>query len=182
MRKKSAKIRIKITHSSLPKISKAVKSEVLPQPQTKPICPCEGDCPACREPIQTKELPAPKDSLKKTTPVKTGLQDQIQTIKGSGQPLPETTRNYFEPRFGKDLGNIRIHAGTKANDTAADLHAQAFTTGNNVAFAHGHYSPETIAGKKLLAHEIAHTMQQQATQNTGETLRLRPQPGPFTVS
>ncbi|MCP4153735.1 MAG: DUF4157 domain-containing protein, partial [bacterium] len=126
--------------------------------------------------VRTKQL-----SGKTTTPTP-GIQDQIQTLKGGGQPLPETTRNYFEPRFGKDLGNIRLHTGTKANDAAATLHAQAFTTGNNVAFGHGHYSPETIAGKKLLAHEITHTIQQQATQNKEETLRLRPQPGPFTVS
>ncbi|MCP4157034.1 MAG: DUF4157 domain-containing protein, partial [bacterium] len=129
------------------------------------------------ETLQTKQSP------NRTAIQEPGLQDQIQTLKGGGgQPLPETTRNYFEPRFGKDLGNIRLHTGTKANDTAASLHAQTFSTGNNIAFAHGYYSPGTTAGKKLLAHEITHTIQQQTTQNKGETLRLRQQPGPFTIS
>jgi hypothetical protein len=92
--------------------------------------------------------------------VSQGVQSQIDSFRGGGQPLPTTLRAYFEPRFGHDFGAVRIHAGAQAAETARSINAQAFTVGRDVAFAVGQYSPETGAGKRLLAHELTHVIQQ----------------------
>lgn len=92
--------------------------------------------------------------------VSQGVQSQIEGFRGGGQPLPESSRAYFEPRFGHDFGGVRIHAGAQAAESAGSINAQAFTVGRNVAFAAGQYSPETGAGKRLLAHELTHVIQQ----------------------
>ena len=79
---------------------------------------------------------------------------------GSGKQLDSNLKSYFEPRFGVDLDKVRIHTDEKANRLSAYIHARALALGNNIAFAKGEYKPETPEGKKLLAHEIAHTIQQ----------------------
>jgi hypothetical protein len=92
--------------------------------------------------------------------VSQGVQSQIESFRGGGQPLLESTRAYFEPRFGRDFGGVRIHDGTQAAEAARSINAQAFTVGRDVAFATGQYSPETSPGKRLLAHELTHVIQQ----------------------
>jgi outer membrane protein OmpA-like peptidoglycan-associated protein len=79
---------------------------------------------------------------------------------GTGKPLPEAERAFFEPRLGRDLGDVRIHTGDDAAGAAQALDARAFTTGRDVVFGAGEYAPETGAGRLLLAHELAHTSQQ----------------------
>jgi hypothetical protein len=66
----------------------------------------------------------------------------------------------MEPRFGRDFGAVRVHTGGRAAGLAKGLRAQAFTRGADVYFAAGKYAPESSAGKRLLAHELAHTLQQ----------------------
>jgi len=89
-----------------------------------------------------------------------GVQSQIDSFKGGGQPLPPTLRASFESRFGHDFGEVRIHAGAQAAEAAESINAQAFTVGQDVAFAAGQYSPETGEGQRLLAHELTHVIQQ----------------------
>jgi len=81
----------------------------------------------------------------------------------NGQPLPATVQNYFEPRLGYGLGGVRIHTDTNAARSAQSINARAYTLGNNVVFNKGEYSPGTHEGKKLLAHELTHVIQQQGT-------------------
>jgi hypothetical protein len=87
-----------------------------------------------------------------------------------GTPLPRTVRTDLEPRFGVPLGNVRIHTDTLAENAAAELDARAFAFGPHLAFARGQFDPATGGGRKLLAHEIAHTLQPAA-----------PAGGPLTV-
>ncbi|MFC1603744.1 DUF4157 domain-containing protein [Planctomycetota bacterium] len=102
-----------------------------------------------------------------TTPkVSPDFTSRIQTMKGSGQPLTDSTRSYFEPRFGRDFGRVRLHTDSRSAETAQEINARAFTTGRDVAFGRGQYSPETTTGKKLLAHELTHTIQQGASSKT----------------
>lgn len=89
-----------------------------------------------------------------------GVQSQIDSLKGGGQPLPPTLRTYFESRFEHDFSGVRIHAGAQAEEAAQSLNAEAFTVGHDVAFAAGQYSPETDEGQRLLAHELTHVIQQ----------------------
>lgn len=79
---------------------------------------------------------------------------------GSGQPLDRSTSEFFESRFGIGLRDVRIHAGTAAADSARSINARAYTMGRDVVFGSGEYQPHTHAGKQLLAHELAHTVQQ----------------------
>lgn len=80
-------------------------------------------------------------------------------ISSGAQPLDLEARNFFEPRFGYDLSNIRIHADSTAGRSAQRIDAKAYTLGNDIVFAAGEYNPETQSGKELIAHELAHTIQ-----------------------
>jgi len=104
------------------------------------------------ETLQTKAAPTP--TVGATTHAK------IQSLKGGGQPLPPNQRTFYESRLGHDFSGVRIHAGTQAADTAQSVQAKAFTLGNNIVFNTGQYSPNNQKGKKLLAHELTHVVQQ----------------------
>ena len=79
---------------------------------------------------------------------------------GTGAPLDSASRGYFEPRFGRDFSSVRVHTDDGAARSAASLSARAYTFGNHVVFGAGQWSPATTAGRKLLAHELAHVAQQ----------------------
>lgn len=91
-----------------------------------------------------------------STPVERG----INSIKGGGWPLPESTRAFFQPRFSADFSGVRIHTDSNAAHLARSVNARALTHGQDVVFGSGQYSPETSDGKKLLAHELTHVNQQ----------------------
>ena len=78
----------------------------------------------------------------------------------SGAPMSAAERTYFEPRFGTDFGGVRIHSGLAADRAAAAVGARAFTFGSDIAFADGEYRPGSDTGRALLAHELAHVVQQ----------------------
>jgi hypothetical protein len=88
------------------------------------------------------------------------LDSYVGSLGSSGQPLPASSRQFFEPRFGQDFSNVRIHTDTVAAKSAQSINALAYTTGNNIVFNQGQYSPESESGKKLMAHELTHVMQQ----------------------
>jgi hypothetical protein len=79
---------------------------------------------------------------------------------GSGRPLPQAVRVSFEPRLGWDFGGVRVHTGSAAAAAARRLRARAFTIGRDIVFGAGEYAPATTPGRALLAHELAHVVQQ----------------------
>jgi outer membrane protein OmpA-like peptidoglycan-associated protein len=83
-----------------------------------------------------------------------------EVVRSPGHPLDPATRAFFEPRFGYDLGNVRIHTGSSADASARRLNALAYTAGSDIVVAGDHYSPNTGDGRKLLAHELTHVIQQ----------------------
>ena len=83
-----------------------------------------------------------------------------------GAPLPDALRAVLEPRFGADLGDVRLHTGARADQLSRALGASAFTTGTDVFFRHGAYDPSGPAGQEVLAHELAHVVQQGAAERT----------------
>jgi hypothetical protein len=85
---------------------------------------------------------------------------EIDRMRGGGQPLAPSMRRFMEPRFGADFSGVRIHAGPDAMRTAHALNARAYTVGRDVMFGAGQYVPDTTEGRKLLAHELVHTVQQ----------------------
>lgn len=86
------------------------------------------------------------------------------TSDDDGQPLDEATRAFMEPRFGHDFSRVRIHTDEQAAESARSLNALAYTERQHVVFDEGQYVPETHAGKRLLAHELTHTIQQERSQ------------------
>ncbi|NOZ51802.1 MAG: DUF4157 domain-containing protein [Gammaproteobacteria bacterium] len=81
-------------------------------------------------------------------------------LRSAGQPLNKVTRNFMEPRFGHDFSGVRIHTDAKAAESAHAVNAKAYTVGNNIVFGAGEYTSDTSTGRKLFAHELAHTIQQ----------------------
>jgi hypothetical protein len=79
---------------------------------------------------------------------------------GPGQPLPKATRQYFEPRFGRDFAEVRIHVDAAANQSAQAFNALAYTFGRHIVFAQGQFAPGSDRGRRLLAHELEHVVQQ----------------------
>ncbi len=79
---------------------------------------------------------------------------------GAGAPLPCDVRSFFEPRFGRDFGAVRVHADAQAAASARSLNALAYTSGRDIVFGDGQYAPGTESGRRLLAHELAHVVQQ----------------------
>lgn len=85
---------------------------------------------------------------------------------GQGRALDSSTRQEFEGHFNRDLGDVRIHTNTQANQLSRDIHARAFTHRNHVYFNAGQYAPTTHQGRWLLAHELTHTIQQKPGNRT----------------
>jgi hypothetical protein len=83
-----------------------------------------------------------------------------EVLGSSGQPLDAGTRAFMEPRFGHDFSQVRVHTGERAYRSAEAVNALAYTVGTELVFAAGRYAPGTEAGRKLLAHELTHVVQQ----------------------
>lgn len=83
-----------------------------------------------------------------------------ETVKGSGESLSSDVRTDMEQRFGHDFSRVRVHTDDVAARSAEDIRAEAYTSGHHIAFGAGHYAPETMDGRQLLAHELAHVVQQ----------------------
>jgi hypothetical protein len=95
-----------------------------------------------------------------------------EVLNSTGQPLDANTRAFMESRFQFDFGRVRVHQDEVANRAASQLSARAFALGSKIAFGHGHYAPRTTEGRKLIAHELSHVVQQ----SRGEPLVLRRAP------
>jgi hypothetical protein len=83
-----------------------------------------------------------------------------QALNSPGQPLDRATRAFFEPRFGADFSQVSVHTGDHAAKSAQSLNALAYSTGPHIMFGAGLYAPDTDTGRHLIAHELAHVVQQ----------------------
>jgi len=115
-------------------------------------------CAACEEKEKGKKREAGPQAAVGQAPASVH-----EALRSPGQPLDAATRAYFEPRFGHDFGRVRIHTGPQADRSAQAVNSVAYTVGRNIAFAGGQYAPSTLVGARLLAHELTHVVQQQAT-------------------
>jgi HEAT repeat protein len=96
-------------------------------------------------------------------PLNSALSTEVTSSLSAGSNLDCRTQSFMEGRFGADFSRVRIHNDSKAVQLSRELNAQAFTLGNHVFFDEGKYRPETASGKRLLAHELMHTLQQQGS-------------------
>jgi hypothetical protein len=89
-----------------------------------------------------------------------GLETSVRSLSHGGEPLPDSVRTMFEPRFGYDFSDVRIHTDREAAGAATGLGARAFTVGDHIFFGSGQYQPASATGRHLIAHELTHTIQQ----------------------
>ena len=92
--------------------------------------------------------------------VTSAVESQIGALQTGGEPLSAQTRSFFEPRFGRDFSSVRVHTNGPAADTAQSVNALAYTRGSHIVFGAGQYQPDTSSGRRLLAHELTHVVQQ----------------------
>lgn len=119
----------------------------------------------------------------------TGIHVSISKIRGRGQPLDTETRAFMEPRLGHNFADVRIHTDRQATEIAREINARAFTVGSDIVFGTGRYMPTTNEGRRLLAHELTHVIQQAGkakllTNITAEPIQRAPeeQEGTFPFS
>jgi hypothetical protein len=119
-----------------------------PEPWLQRACACGGTCPKCRK------NPASDPGQLVAPPI-------VHDVLGApGQSLDPAARAFFEPRFGVGLANVRIHTNDQAGASARAVGARAYTVGRDVVFAPGQFAPGTEEGRRLLAHELTHVLQQ----------------------
>ncbi len=148
-----------------------VAAEVMRTPETRlqRACVCGGECPRCR---QGRSGPNPERL--QTRQAEAGVSGEMagvpfidEVLLAPGEPLDPIARSFFEPRFGHGFAEVRIHTSEHAGASARALGARAYTVGRDVVFAPGEFAPHTDDGRRLLAHELAHVIQQTAGGTTG---------------
>lgn len=125
-------------------------------------------CSECAEELQTK----PRSATQRTASSAVDAAASRATESG-GHPLPTGLRSFFEPRFGRDFSQVRVHTGPKAAESAQAIQARAYTRGRDVVFGSGEYAPDSHRGRRLMAHELAHVVQQ-ASADQSDVLRRQP--------
>lgn len=126
----------------------------MPQPQLQGTSPKRANREVGQEQIQTKRnrLAGPDG-----TEVPSSVHE---VLRSQGQPMDQATRTFYEPQFGRDFSNVRVHTDSRASESAQAINAKAYTFGNQIVFGANHYQPHTSNGRRLLAHELTHVVQQ----------------------
>lgn len=117
--------------------------------------------------VQRKCKACEEDSVQRSSEKKdggfiasSGFENTLGKSKGGGSSMDSRTRSYMENGFGANFSRVRIHTNSKATNLNNQINAKAFTSGNDIYFNQGQYNPGTNSGKRLLAHELTHTIQQ----------------------
>jgi hypothetical protein len=116
----------------------------------------DGECTECRAKRLSIQRRATTPSA--TSPTVPPIVHDV--LSSSGQPLDATTQAFMAPRFGHDFSNVRVHTDARAAESALAVNALAYTVGRDVVFGAGQYAPRTSEGRRLMAHELTHVVQQ----------------------
>ncbi|MEW5959506.1 MAG: DUF4157 domain-containing protein, partial [Chloroflexota bacterium] len=156
-----------------------ISEETPVRSQAQGIC-IQRACPDCDDELQRQPLEEEEEEEEEEGPIRAKfagnrqLQGQEadssavppvvhEVLRSPGRPLDPATREFMEPRFGHDFSRVRVHTDAKAAESAEAVDSLAFTIGQDVVFNEGHYAPATAVGRQLLAHELAHVVQQNGT-------------------
>ncbi len=128
-------------------------------------CAGGGTCLKCEEELRRQPMKEENELQAKRAPGNTQavtpqVQAQVDSLRGGGRPLDPATRAFMEPRFGYDFSRVRVHSGATADQSARDINAHAYTTGHDIVFGAGRFAPGTHEGRRLIAHELMHVVQQ----------------------
>jgi hypothetical protein len=110
---------------------------------------------AAHERVQTKRVSASDSGQQMSAPPIVH-----EALRSPGQPLDASTRGEMESRFRQDFSQVRVHTDSLAAESAQSVKAEAYTVGHKVVFGAGRYEPASAEGRRLLAHELAHVLQQ----------------------
>lgn len=143
------------THmAAAPKAEVSLSSSSLLQRRCKP----GALCPHCAE--ENELLPARRQGADAGEAARQVAPEVKEQLSRPGQPLDRDTRSFFEARFGHDFGKVRVHADAQAARSAESVGARAWTVGRDVVFGANEYRPSSPEGRRLLAHELTHVVQQ----------------------
>jgi hypothetical protein len=165
---------------SIQRLEHSTKRSRLPAKVSKARDPAELEAEeTARKVMRMSQPPAPKPTA--STPpiakaVTTGTAQRAEASSAvptapappsrvsipGGSPLPSAVRSHMEPRFGANFGNVRVHTGDAAAKHSASVNAHAFTVGDHIFFGRDQYQPQSAGGRELIAHELTHTIQQEA--------------------
>lgn len=118
--------------------------------------------------IEDDDLQAKRSDIQRSAKGEAGfdvggqLEDAIKSQKGGGQAMPSSEQSFFESRMGADFSKVRVHNDSSSDQINRSISARAFTTGSDVFFKKNEYQPGTSEGRKLMAHELTHVIQQGA--------------------
>lgn len=153
----------------------AMADQVMRMPAAQPsffgngVPGVQRKCAACekeekehaqRKPLADSITPVQRHGATPVPAVGAHTEGAINGSRGGGQAMPGETRDFMESRFGRDFSDVRIHSDSNAAQLSSALSARAFTTGKDIYFNKGQYSPDSTSGKQLLAHELTHVVQQ----------------------
>jgi hypothetical protein len=129
-----------------------------------------------------KATPTPTDAVLRSGPSQARAAERMnaspmppsvsEALRAPGHALDAQTRKQMESRFGHDFSRVRVHTDEQADVSTRDVSARAFTVGRDVVFREGQYEPHTESGRRLLAHELAHVVQQGDQHHAPQTLRM----------
>ncbi len=122
-------------------------------------CACSSGVDACEECRQKQSTVSRKPANNQGVAEKPAEHSVERILSSPGAPLDTVTRAFFEPRFGRDFSNVRVHNDGEAAESARSVGALAYAAGNHVVFGQGQFSPSTHSGQRLIAHELTHTLQ-----------------------
>jgi len=122
-------------------------------------------CAECEKQEQEMQLQRKESDSSSPAYAPPAVHDVLNS--SSGGPMDRSTRSFMESRFGQDFGDVKIHDDHTAAESASEINAKAYTSGNNIVFNKSQYSPDSNSGKRLLAHELTHVVQQKGKSNAG---------------
>lgn len=149
-----------------PRLQRAEEEEPEVQTQLNPLSPRLQRAEEEEPEVQTQ--PLTRKAAGGQSFGTTALASRLSASRGGGQPMAPPTHAFMSSAFGRDFGQVRIHTGSEAVQMNQGLNARAFTHGSDIYFNRGQYNPESTDGKRLLAHELTHVVQQ------GEAIRRQP--------
>jgi hypothetical protein len=137
-----------------------------PASQTTAVAPAHKRSPAVRSPLS-----------KPLTPQQIQVPAAVRDVLASpGRPLDASAKAFMEPRFGRDFRDVRLHSGPEAEASARAVSAQAYTVGQHIVVGTSGFDADTLQGRKLLAHELTHVVQQRSSEGYSPGSRLSVDP------
>lgn len=169
-----AKLRVNTPGDSYEQEADRVAEQVtkMPESQVQRACACGGGCPGCQneqaapERLQMKSVQASNTAGIESPSIVNDV------LRSSGQPLDPSTRAFMESRFGHNFSQVRLHTDARAVESTNALSARAYTIGQDIAFGAGQYLPDLKEGRRLLAHELTHVVQQS---NGTQSIQRKPE-------